>query len=82
MVTVSTDRFTYNKDEQTFVAEVSDLQLPPGDGIALVSAQTGRVTALQVVNVERDREQEVTAWVLRSVDPELRDLFTVHLLND
>jgi hypothetical protein len=89
MVTISTDRFTFDREENIFVAEASDLSVPGDDPLPsglnpfyLQSQWTGRSAQVVPTDTIRDREQEIIAWVFHPTDPDISDAFTVHILND
>lgn len=82
MVTISTDRFYYDKEDRSFVEDASGLPTLNLDHFRLKSQWTGRSVEVALSTTRRDGEDEIIAWVFRPVRPEERSLFTVHVLND
>lgn len=93
---LSSKLFDYNRTTATFTAEVSGLGPRPfgpvfndaiDDGFSLVSAKTGNVADFYIYRAERDRESEITHWVLKPTSdtirlfPHLKDT-TVVVFND
>jgi hypothetical protein len=66
---LTTERFTYTKDTNTFSAEISDLdnEFDPESTLLLVSKKTNNISSWVVYKVERsnDEDNELQAWYLR-----------------
>ena len=70
---ISTDRFTYNKDTKTFIAEASELPTPMlgqvwpdslDQGFVLVSRATGHEATFTIWEEEKNSEGELEAYRL------------------
>lgn len=89
---VSTDRFTYLKDEHLLVAEISDLGRgfafgrvyddACDEGLTLVSHRTGRTAPYAVDRVDRDGDGELMGWTLLPARVRDADLPLVQIIND
>lgn len=69
MAPVPTQDLTWNKAEQTFTTEASDLGWRPGyypDSVSLKSHRTGVVRTFTFARYERDRDGDVQAVVYYS----------------
>ena len=74
---LNSKQFTYNKKDNKFIAEVSDLETKGqnvfspngtgGQGLTLVSQWTGEESVWDVTSCDRsnDEDYELTAWNLR-----------------
>jgi hypothetical protein len=71
----SSKSFTWNKETQTFSAEISDvpavLRQMFNDsmdlGFAMQSAKTGNVVYFTLATAERDREGDMACWTFQAV---------------
>jgi hypothetical protein len=71
----SSKSFTWNKETQTFSAEISDvpavLRQMFNDsmdlGFAIQSAKTGNVVYFTLATAERDREGDMACWTFQAV---------------
>jgi hypothetical protein len=80
----SSNDFTYRQGK--FIAEASDLQLPPGAAVRefeIRSAKTGAVVRFELAEVERDREGDVQYWIYMSEHLPIRQgRVTATIFND
>jgi hypothetical protein len=85
MALVSTRRFAYDPDTQTFSADASDLHDYHGwcalMNIELQSARTGAVVDFVFQRCERDPDGDITRWVFESDFSGLPSMYLV-IYND
>jgi hypothetical protein len=77
MITVPSTRLHYDAKTKTFVGEVSETGFP-GEELRIKSARSGRIESFRASRPERDRENEVVAYVYHNT----RLGLTVRLFND
>lgn len=79
-VTFPSSRFTYHRPTQTFVADMSDLQVSNPDCITIVSTKTGE--SVDFFFDGRLQEQEDTDGELRGYLYKSLFGYKIHLYND
>jgi len=93
---ISTKKFTYLKEDRTFIAEISSLNTDPlsriypdacDEGFTLVNPKTGVGITFTLEETQRNRDMDIVAWKFVPVfevarrRPDLADL-RVTIIND
>lgn len=87
---ISTSLLTYDKAENLFVAEDSDLPSRPDRvwldscdvGYTLVSHRTGREIVYALNTIVQNRDQEIMYWDYRPAEDRNNALPTLRIFND
>lgn len=85
MTTFNTNlrHFSWHKADNTIVAEISDLCMPPRmpQALAILSHHTGKTQTFIHYKPHKDHEGDITHWEYHATDPQCK-IRKVILFND